>query len=270
MKKCLACGTERELDDGNDPECCPNCGRYYAKVEAIREAESTGKRKVSASVKRPTPKSSVSRVSPPSDNDEDDLHAMSRPSLAARWRELSELKRILILVLVSFVIGFFAGREQLKREIAESFKEAAENIGSIFTEGARPEPKKESITDKIKKALRKEPIVATMTKKGFYDGDYDDFVTFGIRFENKTDRAIRGFNGVIIVSDILDNVIKKLNVKITDPIDLKSHYDWSGQMEYNRFINSHRALKNADFEDIRVELETKKVLYQNGEVDEYN
>lgn len=40
-KTCLKCNHERDLKDGADPACCPNCGAYYAKVEAALDGDTT-------------------------------------------------------------------------------------------------------------------------------------------------------------------------------------------------------------------------------------
>jgi len=277
MKKCLACGTERDLNDGNDPASCPNCGRYYAKVEAVMAATNNKINAAPSRNDRPEESSSraTSELSPAKEVNAQNEHPsdeakFSLSKIKSAWSELSETKRLILTLLVAFTFGFFAGREHLKYEFREGMRQAALNIGSIFSKGSEPASTKESsLKTKIVNVFRDKPITAVMTNKSFVDDKYNDSVTFDIRFENKSDRDIRGFNGTIIVTDILDNVLKRLNVQITDPISANSSTTWSGAMDYNQFIASDKALKNAEFKDIVIKFEPTKILYQNGEVVEF-
>ena len=64
-KKCLKCGHERNLEDGNPKDCCPNCGAYYAKVEAAlkRKAdEALGRKRKEAEPKPQAAKTLVCRA----------------------------------------------------------------------------------------------------------------------------------------------------------------------------------------------------------------
>jgi hypothetical protein len=250
MKKCIACGTERYLNDGNDPDSCPGCSRIYAKVEAAASESSA-----------PAMVRSRTQAKPPE----------------GFWSGLGETKRTLIWMLAAFVVGYFAGREHIKYQFLQAFSGVAKGISESFsTPLDRPRTESPAVTraaspvpanEKLSPPPRPQPITATMTEKGFYNGEYgQDAVTFDITFENKTSRDIRGFNGLITVSDILGNEIMPLRVKITDPVKANSTVVWSGKLDYNMFIDKHQALKNADFQDITTTFETTKVLFQDGEV----
>jgi hypothetical protein len=238
MKKCLACNTERDLSDGNDPESCPGCGRIYAKVEAV------------ASV----PRARTQDKQP-----------------EGFWSDLGEAKRTLICVILALVVGFFAGREHLRYQFISSFRDVAEGISSAMSGGiASPPPSSEARQlpkEKLNKVVRAEPITGKMTKKGYFSGEYgQDDITFDILFENKTNRDIRGFNGKVIIADILGNVIMRVSVKITDPISANSSIVWGGSIDYNQFLDKHQALRDADIQDIVAEFFATKILFQDGEV----
>ena len=274
MKKCLACGAERDINDGNDPACCPNCGRYYAKVEAVMATKINAVSNEGDDLEANNAKTSSKLPHEKAENTQNvrikDENKFSLDKVKSAWSGLGETKRLLLTLLLAFAFGFLAGREHLKYEFREGMRQAAENIGNIFSKGSEPTPNKEtSLKTKIVNVFREKPISAVMTNKSFVDNKYDDAVTFDIRFENKSDRDIRGFNGTIIVSDILDNVLKRLNVKITDPISAHSSITWSGTMDYNQFVASDKALKNAEFKDIVIKFEPTKILYQNGETVEF-
>lgn len=254
MKKCLACNTERDLNDGNDPETCPGCGRIYAKVEA------------STLDQLPPLTRTQKRVSQPKEG---------------FWSGLGEAKRTLACIVAAFIVGYFAGREHIKYQFLQAFSGVAKGISESFsTPLDRPRTEAPAVTrpaspvpanEKLSPPPRPQPITATMTDKGFYSGEYgQDAVTFNIFFENKTGRDIRGFNGQIVVSDILGNVIIRLAVKITDPISANSSITWNGSMDYNQFMDRDKALKNADIQDIVTEFNTTKVLFQDGEVLEFD
>lgn len=95
-------------------------------------------------------------------------------------------------------------------------------------------------------------------------GEYDDFVTFKLTIKNIGDRKIRAFDGVLYVTDLSDNHIIKLNVAINDPVSLTSPMTWSGTVPYNQFLEHHKALRNAAFDNIKTSFQANKLLYDDG------
>jgi len=96
------------------------------------------------------------------------------------------------------------------------------------------------------------------------EGEYDDFVTFRLIIKNISDRKIRAFDGILHVTDLLDNNIINLNVAINDPVSTASPITWPGTMLYNQFLEHHKALRNAEFNNIKTSFEVHKVLYDDG------
>jgi len=117
--------------------------------------------------------------------------------------------------------------------------------------------------------IRPVPLQVSMSAKGWTPsnprgGEYDDFVTFKLMIKNISDRKIRAFDGILHVTDLLDNDIINLNVAINDPVSPTSPTTWPGTMLYNQFLEHHKALRNADFDNLKTNFQVHKVLYDDG------
>ena len=93
---------------------------------------------------------------------------------------------------------------------------------------------------------------------------------FSVSFKNLTGRDIRAFDGILEFTDLLDNRIIAANVAINDAVPSGERLTWDGELDYNQFLNSHQSLRVADTEDVKVNIEARKILFSNGTTEEYN
>jgi len=124
-------------------------------------------------------------------------------------------------------------------------------------------------TKLLEPPTRPVPLQVSMSAKGWTPsnppgGEFDAFVTFKLMVRNISDRKIRAFDGILRVTDLLDNNIINLNVAINDPVSPTSSMTWPGTMRYNQFLEHDKALRNAEFNNIKTSFQVHKVLYDDG------
>lgn len=184
--------------------------------------------------------------------------------------------QVMIVVLVAVAClgaGFVSGREYMKFEIRTALADGFRGISQLATVAqpispavAMPFP---APTKPSAPSTRPVPLQVSMSAKGWTPsnprgGEYDEFVTFRLMIKNISDRKVRAFDGVLHITDLLDNIIINLNVAINDPVSPTSPMTWPGTMLYNQFLEHHKALRNAEFNNIKTSFEVHKVLYDDG------
>lgn len=167
-------------------------------------------------------------------------------------------------VVVSLAVGYFAGREHLKYEFRSALADAAQGFRQALSGGAPAKPSKQV-------AAREQPIVPTLVQKGFRDEEYgQDTITLAVDFANRTGRDIRAFDGSLMFTDLLGNSILTAKVAINEPVAAGATYSWSGGISYNQFIAAHQSLRDAELQNMKIQLQTEKVLFSDGQTKEYD
>lgn len=250
---CPKCAYTRQLQDQAPEYECPKCGVIYAKA----------KPRMSSAPERdsrpPTSRLGESRTQ---------SSTFDGPVIRKqRWIDAPANKILLGAVLASFVVGYFAGREHVKYEMRSAFADAAEGIKRAFGGGSQ-EPK--DPPKKQAKAPRAAPITPLLLRKGWQEGEYGrNAVTFAVEFSNLTGKDVRAFDGAIVFTDLLGNVIYGAKLAVNDRIGVGSTLTWEGKLDYNQFISSHERLRNAEIENMKVIYTVNRVMFEDGEVKEY-
>lgn len=186
---------------------------------------------------------------------------------------LGQAVTVIILTAACLGAGFVSGREYMKFEIRTALADGFRGINQLVTAAqpigpalATPAPAPTKLPAPPTQPV---PLQVSMSAKGWTPsnprgGEYDDFVTFKLMIRNTSDRRIRAFDGVLHVTDLLDNNIIDLNVAINDPVSSTSPMTWSGAVRYNKFVEHDRALRNAEFDNMKTSFKVHKVLYDNG------
>lgn len=267
-KKCPKCGYVRQPTDDAPDWQCPSCGVAYVKVaggqakqrEALRDSKSLAKRRSKTA------------------------------SESGLMKFLKAHRQAVTLGLVSvacLTVGFFAGRIYTQHQITLAFAEAAGAFAKGMSEipatlaGRSPTPVESKSSEPSpapssslapEPIQRPQPIAATLLHKGFIpadssSGQYDSLITFKVRFENETQKNIRAFDGTLVFTDLLDNLIMKVKVAVNDPLDTFSPLTWEGTLDYNQFMDRHQRLRVAEIQNTKMSFVPNKVLYADGSVE---
>jgi hypothetical protein len=93
---------------------------------------------------------------------------------------------------------------------------------------------------------------------------FQNVITIALAFTNITGKDIRAFDGVLEFTDLLDNEIHSARVVINEPVASGATLEWVGNIDYNKYIDSHKRLKNEKVENLKVYFKTRKILFTDG------
>jgi len=241
IKKCPKCGHESDEKQRNE---CPACGIVYAKFSSNRPK---------APKFAPEVKSQAQSVHPAKDT------PAPRKITIPAW---------LIPAIIGLIVGYFTGREHVKYELRQTFKAAADGVRKSFGTalgGIGSEKKAEPLPSKTKVPS---PFSAVLINKEFQEADFGvgirDAIIFSVNFKNLTGKDIRAFDGKLIFTDLLDNIILSSGLAVNDPVASGSQIEWTGEIVYNQFIDRHQRLKNADIKNIKIIFNANKILFSDG------
>ena len=237
--QCPKCSYEPTLSEvQSSPDMCAKCGVVYAKLQA-----------------RPAPVTAVDK----------------QGVTFSDWLNSNRNAKWMIALLVGLVIGYFAGREHVKYEIRGALTDSLSGLGAIFGGSKSTEaPHKQEAETVPVKANENAPIKGELLSKGFYEGKYgQDQITFSLSFKNAAERDVRAFEGVLEFNDLLGNRILSSNIAINDPVPAGGAMPWDGGIDYNQFMDRHQRLRTEKQENVRMVFVLKKVLYADGQVEQF-
>jgi hypothetical protein len=110
-----------------------------------------------------------------------------------------------------------------------------------------------------------ESVTFALTKKGFTEISYSDYITFTFTFKNKTSRDIDGVKGSVTFYDMFDEEIKSLNLSYDDGINAGKTVNYLASMDYNQFKDGDKRLKNTELEKMKVVWEPEQLNFSDGE-----
>lgn len=114
--------------------------------------------------------------------------------------------------------------------------------------------------------LLRETIALTVYEKSFLEADFEDYIQIKCSYENKSEKEIRGFQGVVRFSDIFGDLIYQSGIKIADPVGPGAKGFWTGGIDYNQFMDDHKALRNTALNDMKVEWIPVTIIFADGTV----
>ncbi len=242
IKKCPKCGHESDEKQRNE---CPACGIVYAKFVSNK------------------PKAPEVNVIPPQ------AQAVHPVKDTPEPRKIT-IPAWLIPAIIGLIVGYFTGREHVKYELRQTFKAAAEGVRKSFGTalgGIGSEKKAEPPPPKTQEPS---PFSVVLNNKEFQEADFGvgirDAIIFSVNFKNLTGKDIRAFDGKLIFTDLLDNIILSSGLAVNDPVSSGSQIEWNGEIVYNQFIDSHQRLRNADIKNIKITFNAEKILFSDGSV----
>ncbi len=253
--QCPKCGYEPSLSETqSSPDSCVSCGVYYSKLkQAALEASTQNGQELPGQAAAPTKRETAPAP-----------ETVNKVTFED-WMNSNPSVRLVGVLVIGLVIGYFAGREHVKYEIKSAISDGLSGFSTALTgrQDQKPEPKKLELPKSY-------PIKAELVSKGFYEGGYgQDAITLSIVFKNGTDKDVRAFDGVMIFTDLLDNEILRSNVAVNDLVAASGSLSWDGSIDYNQFKDTHKGLRYSEPESTKMKFILKKVLFADGAVKEF-
>ncbi|MCI5189688.1 MAG: hypothetical protein D3905_07785 [Candidatus Electrothrix sp. AS4_5] len=180
---------------------------------------------------------------------------------------LPKNRMVVIYILISLLTGYFVGREHMKYEIKNVIIAGAESVAKGFGKGFLNNPLpngKNTDTNQTKKYKNKVTFPVKILEKKFVDDKYKNYIYISLQFKNTLKRNIRAYQGVLEISDVLENEIISVNLKHQDMLQRGENFIWKGSINYNQFIDRHIELRNTSLKDLNVKFFLNKVIYDDG------
>ena len=142
--------------------------------------------------------------------------------------------------------------------------------GEILEEAKDYKKEQEELAEKAKKEEEEKrqrlgsALTVAMYDKGYEEYDYQEYLTYSLAFENKTDKDIRAFKGSISIQDLFETEIKSINLTIDDPIVAGETFKGTYTTEYNQFRDEDIRLKGKDMDDLKVVWTPEKIIFTDG------
>lgn len=119
--------------------------------------------------------------------------------------------------------------------------------------------------------VRDDEVVVTVTNKtnleeNWDNGRYSDRVEFAFEIKNRTDKTIKGVQGVLKISDLFGVEILSINCDFTGN-SIKANGSISVKdlgMDINEFMDSHVKLYNTSYSDLKFEYEVTNIVFEDG------
>lgn len=100
--------------------------------------------------------------------------------------------------------------------------------------------------------------------KGFTKYNYQEYITYKFAFENKTDKDITAFTGMIIFNDLFDKEITKFSMTYDESVPSGQRKTWNTGTDYNQFKNNDVAMKNKSLDKMKMIWKPEKILFTDG------
>lgn len=139
------------------------------------------------------------------------------------------------------------------------------------TQQKAEEAKEEALKQKVeaeraaKRAEFAKLITIAVTGKKNSENEYgQQYVSFSLAYENKSEKDIRGVKGVIRVANLFGDKIFNGSWTFDNGLPGKQSTVESGSYEINRFIDTHQKLWETDFEKMKVTFDVQTILFKDG------
>ncbi|MDD3488113.1 MAG: hypothetical protein PHH35_02055 [Candidatus Pacebacteria bacterium] len=165
---------------------------------------------------------------------------------------------LVAIVVLAIIMGFVASVQNLSK---------ASEVNKNLQQGGAGQT---DISGFDQNQVKVDKVILEITKKGFHEadymsGDYQDKITMDLKFTNKTDKNIRGVQGVLTFYDIFDNKIKAVNVGYDQVISANGSNTWLNVgTDYNQFIDKDVKLKNTELQNLQYKWEVNTIIYEDG------
>jgi len=152
-----------------------------------------------------------------------------------------------------------SGKEIEGKSYSEIIKDAKN-----FKKEQRELAEKTKREEEAKRQRLGSALTVAMYKKGYQEYDYQEYITYSLAFENKTDKEIRALKGKLTINDLFDTKIKSISLTIDERITSKGTHKGTYTTDYNQFKDEDVRLKSKDLDDLKVVWTPEKIIFSDG------
>lgn len=186
-------------------------------------------------------------------------------------KDIESLKTELDTADLRLILGtMFRMRIEDKDFEGMTYRELLEDGKRYKAEQERIEAEQQAMAEKAarEEAERvkrlQDAVMVSCYEKGFYEGTYEDYITYKFVIKNKSDKDIRALKGMVVFNDIFDEKISALGLTYDQPIEAGKEITWNATTDYNQFKSEDRSLRNKDLKDMKVVWVPEKLIFRDG------
>lgn len=159
---------------------------------------------------------------------------------------------------------------QGKKLEEKTYGELLEEGRKFKEEQDKIEAEQKALAEKAKKEEEEkarrlnESLTVTVFNKGFVELDYEEYITFQFAFQNKTEKDILAFTGIMIFNDLFDVEISKLSITYDNGVKANSTVNWRATTDYNQFRDSDKTLRYKELNKIKLVWKPEKIIFNDG------
>lgn len=200
-------------------------------------------------------------------------HPLDRPFKEDNIEEdIMEIKKSLSSKEVDLLSAYLVMKSMDdQRILGKTYRDLLEEARDFRDEQEAQMAEEKRLAEKAKEAERErirrlnQALTVSIFDKGFAEYNYQEFVTYKFTFENKTDKDIKAFTGLITLNDLFDKEISSFTLTYDKGIPAKSSKNWNAQTDYNPFIDKDVALKGKDLDNLKIIWTPEKIIFDDGE-----
>ena len=157
-----------------------------------------------------------------------------------------------------------------KEILGKTYRDILNDAKEVQRELKKQEEERKRLAEKARiEAIERskrlgEVLLVSLFDKGYYELNYQDYLTYKFVFENKSNKDIRAFTGTYVITDLFDKEIKKITLTYDEGIIARTQKSWNAQTEYNQFDDSDVTLKNKDIDNLKTTWIPSKIMFTDG------
>lgn len=109
-----------------------------------------------------------------------------------------------------------------------------------------------------------ETIQVSCLNKAFVENDHEACILFEFMIKNKSEKTVRSIKGGITFNTLFDEKIQTLNFVYGQLINSGAQKIYKASVDYNRFTNEDRVLKEKKLDEIKIIWIPEKVIFEDG------
>lgn len=179
-------------------------------------------------------------------------------------------KKITAYVLQQTMKGAF--NEDAENDlVGKTYSELLKQADELAAEMKLKEEEEKRLAEEEEKRRKKialkisESLTFALTKKGFSEYNYSEYITYTFTFKNKTDKDIAGVKGSVTFYDMFDSKINSLSLSYDKGIKAGKTVNYRAQTDYNQFMDKDTKLKNTNLDKLKVVWEPEQLIFSDGE-----
>ena len=107
-------------------------------------------------------------------------------------------------------------------------------------------------------------INAALYDIGYQKADFDDYIVYNMAFENKSGKDIKAVKGSLLITDLFDKEIKRINIVFDNGVKANETFKTSYTTDYNQFMEDDKSLRSKSMNEIKFVWTPEKILFEDG------